>query len=278
MGTIKYRGALGETTDESADLRFDLDAGRLGRLLALAAAERVAPSSADGRTNRVPALTRPNDPLMAADVRAIAGQTIEECIVAGSAEIVTEVALPIESRALALALNVPVEHAEEWISWGPDEPAGDERRRRSSAVDAYIERQFDRARGRPGSDFFSLLVGSGHHDRRHSRDELRQFAALTLAADRDLTIRRITEALARLAESRSALDEFRHDPGRILSAADAIVADGPRDRRWRSHTALVLRSVFSVLARRVERLTLLAADGDERDGFRRLLLNFRPLD
>lgn len=278
MGTNKHRETLGNGNDQPAELRFDVDDGRLGRLLALAGADRGAALSATRRGERVPRFTQPNDPLMAAAVRAIARQTVEECIVAGSAEIVTEVALPIESRALALSLNVPVEHAEEWISWGPDTVGNDARRRRFAAVDAYIERQFERAAHTPGRDFFSLLVESRRRGRPALHDELSQFAASTLGDGRDLAIRWITAALARLAERRAGLDEYRRDPDRIVAAAHAIVADQPGDRQWRSHTALVLRSLFRILTERVERLTVLASDGGPRDGFRLLLLNFKPLD
>ncbi|MDJ0939431.1 MAG: hypothetical protein QNJ00_06680 [Woeseiaceae bacterium] len=272
MDNIKHLDPI-NGPELAADLRFDINDGRLGRLLKLANADPDTPLSRRYRKILMPVFTRPNDPFMAAEVRNIAQQTIDECIVAGSAEIVTEFALPIESRALALLLNVPVDDAEEWISWGP---RATEDNRRVAAVDAYVDRQLDRARLRPGNDFFGLLAEIDRHEDTLDRTDMRNFAGLALAEGRDLAISLIADALACLAERPHELDELRRKPSMIGATACAFIADDLGDGHWRSHARLVLRSILRVLSKRVERLTVLDSRVG-RSGYERLLLNFKPL-
>ena len=61
---------------------------------------------------------RPNDEVYQINLK----KQLEEAILKASdldaIEVVTQLALPIQSRALTLLLNMPLEEAETWISWG----------------------------------------------------------------------------------------------------------------------------------------------------------------
>jgi cytochrome P450 len=254
-------------------LRVETDDARFWKLLERASSGSDRASRAS-RKILMPLFTRPNDPLMASDVREIVGQTVDECIEAGTAEVVSEFALPIETRSLALLLNLPADHAEEWISWGPSVAARADGR--SPAVDAYIDRQLDRARDRPGKDFFSLLTESARTGGTGTRRDLRELAALAIAIGRDLAIGILADELHRLAERRNSLAELREQPGKIRRIARDRVRALGRDAHWEGHAELVLRSVLRVLSERVDRLTVLAAG--KGSGERRLLINFKPLE
>ena len=259
---------------KSGALRFDADDTRLKRLLEIA----TPPTDGAGLASReilMPVFTRPNDPLMAADVREIVAQTVDECIEAGTAEVVSEFALPIVARALALSLNLPADHAEEWVSWGPRvvEPDGG----RSAAVDAYIDRQLDRALKRPGRDFFSLLAESARTGRTGTRKDLRHLAAMALATGRDRSIDVLVDGLRRIAGNTGLLAELRDRPGAPARMAREQVGLRIRgDAPWEAHTELVVRCVLLVLSDRVERLTVLSSDEGRES--RRLLINFKPLE
>lgn len=277
MDRLKHRTSASVT---SGSLRFDRDDARFIAMLRKA----MTVTAGNGRAGyayraiAMPAFTRPNDPVMAADLRDVVDQTVDECIEAGSAEIVSEFALPIEAHALALSLSVPVGHAEEWISWGPDVLTDGANPRRSPVVDDYVDRQFARALKRPGSDFFSLLIES--HRRRHggAPGDLHNTAARVVADVRDVVIDLICEELASLAARPDILSELRAEQHGIdlRSRERALGAGCGRD--WQAHACLVLRSILKVLCIRVERLTLLAGEPDGGEGYRRLLLNFKPLD
>lgn len=246
------------------------------------------------RLTDVPHMTRPNDPVMAAEVREIAEQTVAECIEAGSAEIVTEFALPLQSRAMALLLDVPGEHAEEWISWGvlsdDDSPA-------RSPMDLYVDRQLTRALRVPGTDYFCRLARSVVRPSQFDRERLHRHALLTLLSGRQRVIKLICDSLAWLATSDRALDALREDPAGIATLSEDLVArsvsiartevrDLPAACPSAAHARLVLRSILAVLSARVDRLSIHDSQplGENSDdparaecGYQRLLLNFWPL-
>ena len=130
---------------------------------------------------------------------------LRNAIEAGSAEIVSEFALPLQARALTLLLNVDASHAEEWISWGFDGLCENDR---ASIVDAYIDREFERAALRPGNDFFSLLVLASQQERTLSTEDLRDYANLTFASGREPIVRLIAATFGWLADNRDQLGDF----------------------------------------------------------------------
>ncbi len=138
-----------------------------------------------------------------------------------SIEIVREFALPLQSRAMTLLLDVPMEEAETWISWGVHvfRDGGDGGENGISLED-YLQRQFDQAERNPGSDFFSALTQANYHGRALTRDEMMGFANLTFAGGRDTIIHTVSGVLAHFAEHPESLEFLRQDPARIVHASE----------------------------------------------------------
>jgi cytochrome P450 len=137
-----------------------------------------------------------------------------------SVEVVHEFALPLQSRALALLLNVPEFHSETWVRWGIHVFRVAGGLRKSTALDEYLNEQFDRATATPGEDFFSVLTRASFRGRPLSREEMMGFANIAFAGGRDTIIHTISCALGYLAAHPEALEFLREDQKRIILASE----------------------------------------------------------
>ncbi|MFN5868325.1 MAG: cytochrome P450, partial [Akkermansiaceae bacterium] len=146
---------------------------------------------------------------------------IDGALIADSLEVVSDFAVPLQSKALAHLLALPESEADEWIAWGThvfhnliDGNSNE------TAVDAYIARQLDRAAVSPSGDFFSALTQAEFQGRKLTRDEMAGFANLTFAGGRDTVIHTITSVIAYLARHPEALEYLRADPKRAVLATE----------------------------------------------------------
>jgi len=136
-------------------------------------------------------------------------------------DVVTDFALPAQSRALTYLLDVPESEAEIWISWGihvfgdknPENRAGD-------VLEQYLEARLDQAEANPGDDFFSALTKATFQGRPLTREEMMGFANLTFAGGRDTVIHTISGIFHHLATHPEALDFLREDRKRIDLASE----------------------------------------------------------
>lgn len=151
---------------------------------------------------------------------------IERSMAAGlaseSVEIVREFATVIQSRALTYLLNVPESEADEWITWGFSSLIDNDGNLTGDRLEAYLNRQLDRAYAEPGDDFFSVLTQATVDGRTLTRDEVLGFANLTFAGGRDTVIKTITTAMAHFAANPQDLQALRNDPKLINSAAEEL--------------------------------------------------------
>lgn len=168
-----------------------------------------------------PFFKKPRDPTFVAEIAALIGKMLDRASNAESVELVSEFAVPLQSKALAHLLGLPESEADEWIAWGThvfhnfiDEKSN------GTAVDAYISRQLDRAVVSPGADFFSALTQAQFQGRKLTRDEMAGFANLTFAGGRDTVIHTITSVIAYLARHPEALEFLRADPKRAVLATE----------------------------------------------------------
>ena len=146
---------------------------------------------------------------------------IDTLIGCNSFDAVSELALPIQSRAFTWLLNMPEEEAEVWIRWGihvfrPQEGESSP----GEALETYLNQQFDRAEANPGEDFFSALTQIEFRGRRLTREECLGFANLAFAGGRDTIIHSITSIVAYLAANPDAMKFLRDDPKRITLASE----------------------------------------------------------
>lgn len=183
--------------------------------------ETDPPDHADYRRIADPFFARPKDPAMIAAVERLVDELLTAALARPEIEVVRDFALPLQSHALALLLNVDRAEADEWISWGthvfharPDgEPPG-------AALERYIERRLDQAAAAPGDDFFSALTRASVRGRPLSRAEMAGFANLTFAGGRDTLIHTFAGVLAHFAENPADLARLRAEPDLVPTAAE----------------------------------------------------------
>jgi cytochrome P450 len=168
-----------------------------------------------------PFFKKPRDPIFAAEIVTLIDKMIDGALNTTSLEVVSDFAVPLQSKALAHLLGLPESEADEWIAWGThvfhnliDGNSNE------TAVDAYIARQLDRASASPGNDFFSALTQAEFQGRKLTRDEMAGFANLTFAGGRDTVIHTITSVIAYLARHPEALEYLRADPKRAVLATE----------------------------------------------------------
>ena len=156
-----------------------------------------------------------------AAVKSMIESVVESLATGDSFEAVSELALPIQSRAFTWLLNMPQSEAEIWIQWGihvfqPQE--GEEKP--GGSLEAYLNEQFDRAAANPGEDFFSTLTQIEFRGRKLTRDECLGFANLAFAGGRDTIIHTITSIIAWLGQNPAGLEYLREDTKRIVLASE----------------------------------------------------------
>lgn len=166
---------------------------------------------------------RPAEPEVMARVEALVRRQVEEALTRDTIEIVREFSLPLQSRALTILFNVPESEADVWISWGTSVFLDGDGVEKGKALEAYINRQFDRAEAQPGDDFFSVLSQATFRGRKLTREELLGYANLTFSGGRETIIQVVNTVIAYMAKNPSALDFLRADPKRLVTAAEEFV-------------------------------------------------------
>ncbi len=165
------------------------------------------------------------DPLVRAEIQAVVATVFEGLADDMQVDGLQDIALPIQSRALAVLLGLPKDEAETWIGWGLHAfktEAGND----AAAADRLlrmIEAHTDRAMAEGGSDFFGHLAGASIDGRRLSREEIIGFAHVTFAGGRDTLINCIAASLAHFARVPGDLDRLRTDPRAIPIAVEEVV-------------------------------------------------------
>ncbi|MEO6741924.1 MAG: cytochrome P450 [Chthoniobacteraceae bacterium] len=172
-----------------------------------------------------PFFARAKNPEVIAKVEKLIESLLDAALGRESVEVVSEFALPLQSRALTHLLNMPETEAETWIRWGihvfrvEDGELGKEK---GASLEVYLRQQFDRAEANPGDDFFSALTTATFRGRPLTREEMMGFANLTFAGGRDTIIHSVSSALGYLGRHPEALEFLRQDPKRIVLACEEI--------------------------------------------------------
>ncbi|HMD61798.1 MAG TPA: hypothetical protein VKG78_10215, partial [Opitutaceae bacterium] len=183
--------------------------------------ETDPPEHTDYREIVDPVFRRAKDPAVAARVQGLVDGLISGAMARESVEVVREFALPLQSRALTYLLNMPESEAETWISWGThvfrDGGSGEQK---GAALEAYLQRQFDRADASPGEDFFSVLARATFRGRALTREEMMGFANLAFAGGRDTIIHTVSSVIGHFGRHPEALEFLRQDPARIVHAGE----------------------------------------------------------
>ena len=182
--------------------------------------ETNPPEHTDYRAIVEPFFRRPKEPEMIAQVEALIESMLTDALGRESIEVVHGFALPLQSKALTMLLNVPSAEAETWISWGIHVFRVTGGVKKGIALEDYLHAQFDRAEANPGEDFFSALTQANYQGRKLTREEMMGFANLAFAGGRDTIIHSVACVLAHLGGHPESLDYLRADPSRITHASE----------------------------------------------------------
>lgn len=207
-----------KTFSSDAPFRVPIPSEENVRTMRQLPVETDPPDHTDYRRIVEPYFQRAKDPAVMAAVDRLIGGMMSDALGRESVEVVREFALPIQSRSLALLLNVEVAEAETWIGWGTHVfRDGDSK---GGALETYLQARFDRALADPGPDFFTTLTRSTFRGRPLTREEMMGFANLTFAGGRDTVIHSISSVLGHLAAHPEALEYLRGDAGRVVHAVE----------------------------------------------------------
>ena len=163
------------------------------------------PDHADYRALVEPFFARPNDPAYQAGMRTLVDEIVAGAARVASIDAVRELALPLQSRALARLLNVDDSEADLWIGWGTHVFKEGDGVAKGSQLADYIRRKFEGTEGSAADDFFSVLNRIDFCGRKLMLEEKHGFANMDFA------------------EHREGLEVLRQDPSRILTATEEFV-------------------------------------------------------
>ncbi|MEM7368617.1 MAG: cytochrome P450 [Bacteroidota bacterium] len=169
---------------------------------------------------------RPNAADYEQSLRRQIQDMVDEVLERNQFDVVSEFALPIQSQALTLLLNIPFKEAETWISWGTHVFRSEE-----TALDAdkanilydYIDEQIDQAIAQPGDDLYSMLLASEIQGKKLTKEEVKGVMILTFAGGRDTVINSITNTVAYLADHPASLERLRQEPHITRQAVEELV-------------------------------------------------------
>ena len=181
------------------------------------------PEQTDYRKLVEPFFLRAKQPAFVTRVEELTDRLLADVLARDSIEIVEGFALPLQSKALAILLDVPESEADLFISWGIHVfhvADGERGVHKGAALERYLNEQFDRAAANPGDDFYGVLTKASFHGRPLTREEMLGFANLMFAGGRDTVIHSVACAVGYLAERPDALEFLRADPGRIVHASE----------------------------------------------------------
>lgn len=183
--------------------------------------ETNPPEHTEYRAIVEPFFQRAKLPEVIAKVENLIADKLTDAFGRGAFEVVSEFALPIQSRALTYLLNVPESEADIWIGWGIHvfKVTGGTFKK-GTVLEDYLQARFDQAEANPGPDFFSALTQATYRGRRLTREEMMGFGNLTFAGGRDTIIHSISCILAYLAAHPAEFEFLRKDPKRIVHAAE----------------------------------------------------------
>lgn len=178
------------------------------------------PDHADYREIAEPFFKRPKLPEVASEMEQLVTSLVTDALARPSIEIVREFAIPLQSRALAILLNMPQSEADVWISWGTHVFREGDGTSKGAALEVYMNSLFDRAEADPGDDFFTALTQATFRGRKLTRSEMLGYGSITFAGGRDTVINSISGVIGHLARNPADFEFLRTDPRRIVNACE----------------------------------------------------------
>lgn len=169
---------------------------------------------------------RPLLPEYEAGLEKIVESELERVLQKGHIEAISELSLPIQSRALTLLLNIPMEEAETWISWGVHVFRSEESDldgEKAAILYDYIDAEIDKVIENPDDSLYGVLLNSEYQGRKMTKEEVKGVLVLTFAGGRDTVINYLTNTMAYLAEHPEALRQLEDNPELVNTAIEELV-------------------------------------------------------
>ncbi|MBT7958953.1 MAG: cytochrome P450 [Akkermansiaceae bacterium] len=214
-----------ETFSSDAPFRVPIPSEEDARSVRQLPIETNPPEHKEYRAIVEPFFRRPLQKEYIARIEALIDELVDQGVQQESVEIVSEFALPLQSRALTYLLDVPENEADIWVGWGVhvfrDGNSNDSQK--GKALDNYLHEQLDQAEQNPGDDFFSALTKAEYQGQPLTRDQMLGFANLTFAGGRDTVIHSISSTIAYLSEHPEALVALRENPKLVITATEELM-------------------------------------------------------
>ena len=151
---------------------------------------------------------------------------VNEVLNKDSLEVIHEFALPLQSNALTLLINVPFQEAATWISWGTHVFRSDDNPLDSSKANLlydYLDAEIEKAKKKPRDDMYSLLLNAEFQGRKLIIEEIKGVMILTFAGGRDTVINAVTNTIAYFAEHPESLERIRQESKIIHKATEELI-------------------------------------------------------
>ncbi|MEZ0215988.1 MAG: cytochrome P450 [Rariglobus sp.] len=178
------------------------------------------PEQEDYRAVVEPYFNRAKLPEVIARMEALVGELVTAARHRDSLEVVSDFAIPLQSRALAILLDVPDDEAKIWIGWGTHVFYDGDGTSKGAALEAYNNALLDRAQADPGADFFSALTQAKINGRPLTRQEMLGYCSIVFAGGRDTIINSVTGIIAHLAQNPADFEYVRADRKRVIGASE----------------------------------------------------------
>ena len=161
-----------------------------------------------------------------ASLQQIIDDTIEHALNTETIDIVSEFALPLQSKALTLLLNTSMDKAQTWIDWGThvfrsedSDLDGD----KANILYDYIDSEIDNAIANPTDDLYSVLLAAQVNGQKMTKEQVKGVMILTFAGGRDTVINAITNSIAYFSENISDLKRIHDEPEIVNRAVEELI-------------------------------------------------------
>jgi cytochrome P450 len=178
------------------------------------------PDQTDYRDIAEPFFARAKLPEVIARMESLVAELLSDASARDSIEIVREFAIPLQSRALAILLNMPDSEADVWIGWGMHVFREGNGESKGAALETYMNHLLDEGARLPCDSFFSALTRATFRGRPLTREEMLGYCSIMFAGGRDTVINSISGIIAHLAAKPADLTWLKEDPKRIIGASE----------------------------------------------------------
>lgn len=209
-----------QTFSSDAPMRVPIPSEENVRTVRQLPLEIDPPEHGDYREIVEPFFNRAKLPEVIAKVEALVRELLADALQRKEIEIVREFAIPLQSRALAILVNLPDSEAQIWVGWGTHVFREGNGEKKGAALEVYLNSLYDRAEADPGDDFFSALTRATFRGRPLTREEMLGYGSIMFAGGRDTVINSISGVIGHLSKSPADFEYLRADTKRIVNATE----------------------------------------------------------